>query len=204
LAGIQVWDTDFGMRMCIVICNDILFPEVVQQCGSLGADLVVWPAAWKGGRVLPALAMLNNFWIVNAPGPANIGKAYAVDNVGRVLSQDFFIYMDPNLKIIEIETEQVVLHNNFDVRVRQMLDKFPQVEIQYYDDTSEITVLQPSADVTNKTGFPVRALLRQYNVPTIRELSEWMRKYTNELRMTGKIVPADNPLFPPANNPNKY
>lgn len=50
-SGLQVWDTDFGMRMCIVICNDILFPEVTQQCASLGADLIIWPAAWKGRSI---------------------------------------------------------------------------------------------------------------------------------------------------------
>jgi len=200
--GVQVWDTDFGMRMCIMICNDIFFPEIAAQCGYLGADLVVWPAAWKGGRVLPAIAMLNNFWVVNAPGPANIGKAYVVDNIGRVLSQDEFIYMDPNLKIVEIETEQVVLHNNFRNRVDQMLAKHPEVVIQEYESTSELTILQPAPSL--QFGYPVRALVRQYNLPTFRELGEWMRKHINEARMMGEIIPPSNPVFPDPNHPHKY
>eukprot|EP01127_Copromyxa_protea_P018842 TRINITY_DN600_c0_g1_i6.p1 TRINITY_DN600_c0_g1~~TRINITY_DN600_c0_g1_i6.p1 ORF type:complete len:363 (+),score=46.91 TRINITY_DN600_c0_g1_i6:324-1412(+) len=124
--GVQVWDTDFGMRMCILICNDIFFSDLTAQCASLGADLVVWPAAWKGGRVLPALAMVHNIWIVNAPGPANIGKANVVDNVGRVVPEEDFVYMDRHTKIVELETEQVVLHNNFDGRIQEMLSSHPQ------------------------------------------------------------------------------
>jgi hypothetical protein len=43
--------------------------------------------------------MVNNVWIINAPGPADFGKANVADNVGRVVSEDQFIYMDPHLKV---------------------------------------------------------------------------------------------------------
>lgn len=52
-----------------------------------------------GGRLLSALAAINNLWIVNAPGPYNIGKPNIVDNVGRILSENHILYLDPNLKV---------------------------------------------------------------------------------------------------------
>jgi hypothetical protein len=108
---------------------------------------------------------------------------------------------------VEVETEQVVLHNNFADRVAQMLKENPEGRFGYYnflnlsvsiqgaEDISEITVLEPA----HKEGYPVRALLRAYNLPTIRELSEWMRKHTNEVRMKGEPIPTESPLFPDKN-----
>jgi len=191
--GVQVWDTDFGMRMCMIICNDIFFPELTQQCASLGADILIWPAAWKGGRLLPALAMVNNLWIVNAPGPYDTKRPWVVDNVGRIVGEENTIYIDANIKIVEIETEQVVIHTNFNGRISQLLSEHSQdVKVQDNYDASEIIILEPA----RASGYPVRALLRAYNVPTVRELAEWMRKYTNAKRMEGKAIPPSNPLFP--------
>eukprot|EP01126_Amoeba_proteus_P009768 TRINITY_DN1372_c0_g2_i18.p1 TRINITY_DN1372_c0_g2~~TRINITY_DN1372_c0_g2_i18.p1 ORF type:complete len:421 (+),score=65.86 TRINITY_DN1372_c0_g2_i18:206-1468(+) len=190
--GVKIWDTDFGMRMCILICNDISFPELIQQCSSLGADLLVWPAAWKGGRILSALALTKNIWVVNAPGPADFGKAYFSDNIGREIRQSQFLYLDNNLKIVEMETEQVAIHHNFAGRLGQMLsENAGDVRLETSWEETEIQVLVP-----HSPGFPVRALLRKYNLPTLRELSVWMRKHINQLRMQGKPVPKDQPLFP--------
>lgn len=47
--------------------------------------------------------MVHNVWIINAPGPYDIGKANMVDNVGRKLTDNDLIYLDPNVKVFNVK-----------------------------------------------------------------------------------------------------
>ena len=61
--GVGVFETDFG-RVAILTCFDAQFPEVWQQAAAAGADLVLWPSAYGGGRPIAAYAALYNYPVV--------------------------------------------------------------------------------------------------------------------------------------------
>src|SRR5260221_11143610 len=70
-----------GLRVGLLICYDIRFPEHARALVAPGADLIVVPAGWAAGRfkgedwvrLIPARAIENNVWVVAAdqvPDPA--------------------------------------------------------------------------------------------------------------------------------------
>ena len=59
-----VYDADFG-KIGFAICYDVNFPEVWEMLAAGGAELVVWPSAYSGGRSLMAHA-INHHYIVTS------------------------------------------------------------------------------------------------------------------------------------------
>ncbi len=60
-----VFETDFG-RIGIQICFDIQWPEGWRQLGEKGAEVVFWPSAFAGGRMLNAMAWMNRYCAVSS------------------------------------------------------------------------------------------------------------------------------------------
>lgn len=60
-----VFDTDFG-RIGIQICFDVNFPEGWQQLSDQNAELVFWPSAYAGGRILHAKAWEYEYYVVGS------------------------------------------------------------------------------------------------------------------------------------------
>ncbi|MBN1126002.1 MAG: carbon-nitrogen hydrolase family protein, partial [Sedimentisphaerales bacterium] len=58
-----VFDTDLG-RIGIQICFDVNWYEGWRHLSDAGAEIVFWPSAFVGGRMLNALAWMNKYHIV--------------------------------------------------------------------------------------------------------------------------------------------
>ena len=65
----KVFDTDFG-RLAMLICYDIGFPETARKMALLGADLLVFPAAWCERDC--------HSWLLNVPSRALENQVYSV------------------------------------------------------------------------------------------------------------------------------
>jgi hypothetical protein len=63
--GVTVYQADFG-RIGFAICFDVNWNALWERMSSLGAELVVWPSAYSGGRSLQAWATTYNYYIVSA------------------------------------------------------------------------------------------------------------------------------------------
>lgn len=63
-----VWETDFG-KVGAQICFDLNWPEGWSDLDEAGAELVVWPSAYAGGRPLAAQAFGNQRFILTATWP---------------------------------------------------------------------------------------------------------------------------------------
>lgn len=64
---VPVFQADFG-RVGFAICFDINFPEVWRRLADKGAELVIWPSAYSGGRLLQARAMDFHYYVVSSTG----------------------------------------------------------------------------------------------------------------------------------------
>ncbi|HLW77278.1 MAG TPA: carbon-nitrogen hydrolase family protein [Bryobacteraceae bacterium] len=62
---VVVCDTDFG-RLGLSICFDINWPGHWRALAEAGAELVVWPSAYSGGRLLQAHAIQNHYYILTS------------------------------------------------------------------------------------------------------------------------------------------
>jgi predicted amidohydrolase len=92
-----------GLRVGILTCYDVRFPELARTLATRGADLLVIPAAWASGlfkeehwvTLVRARAIENTIWVAAAdqvpdpaePGhgaPAGVGRSMLVDPLGTV------------------------------------------------------------------------------------------------------------------------
>ncbi|KAA5539590.1 carbon-nitrogen hydrolase family protein [Roseiconus nitratireducens] len=60
-----VFDTDFG-KLGFQICFDIEWLDGWQRLAKAGAEVVVWPSAFSGGRMINTMAALNRYVVVSS------------------------------------------------------------------------------------------------------------------------------------------
>lgn len=60
-----VFGTDFG-KIGAQICFDVNWPDGWRQLGDKGAEIVFWPSAFAGGRMLNAWACMNKYHVVTS------------------------------------------------------------------------------------------------------------------------------------------
>src|SRR4029077_19901038 len=92
-----------GLRVGLLTCYDIRFPELARDLVARGADLLVVPAAWAAGlykeehwvTLVRARAIENTVWVAAAGqvpdpdspptrAPTGIGRSMLVDPMGVV------------------------------------------------------------------------------------------------------------------------
>ncbi|HET6625350.1 MAG TPA: carbon-nitrogen hydrolase family protein [Nocardioidaceae bacterium] len=84
-----------GIRVGLMTCYDLRFPELARQLVTRGAELLVVPAAWVAGdrkvdhwrTLVKARAIENTVYVAAAaqPGPRYCGHSMIVDPFGDVL-----------------------------------------------------------------------------------------------------------------------
>lgn len=60
-----VFDTDFG-KIGAQICYDINWHDAWKRMKKSGAEIVFWPSAFNGGKMLGALAWMNKYCVVSS------------------------------------------------------------------------------------------------------------------------------------------
>jgi 5-aminopentanamidase len=94
------WVVDIGpMRIGVLICYDLRFPEVARICALEGADLIALPTNWPTGvefhpeLFAPARAAENHCYLLAADrvgterGTTFIGRSRLIDPDGRLLHE---------------------------------------------------------------------------------------------------------------------
>jgi len=95
--SLRIFETSFG-KIGLLICYDILFPELIRQLTLAGAELIFLPSAWRAvedfiwNTILPARALENTVFLA------------AVNRIGTDEEIDFFgesCVLDPQGKFLE-------------------------------------------------------------------------------------------------------
>ncbi|WP_417508281.1 carbon-nitrogen hydrolase family protein [Microbacterium sp.] len=91
----QTLDID-GLRIAMMTCYDLRFPEVARRLVDAGADVIVVPAEWVRGplkehhwtTLLAARAIENTTYVVAAdhPTPIGVGHSQIIDPQGVVIA----------------------------------------------------------------------------------------------------------------------
>ncbi|MDR1827536.1 MAG: deaminated glutathione amidase [Methylobacteriaceae bacterium] len=104
-----------GVKIGLMTCYDVRFPELARRLAVDGADVLALPAAWVRGplkeyhwqTLVTARALDNTCYVLAAGecGPRNIGASMAVDPLGVVFARageaPALIYADIDLKRLE-------------------------------------------------------------------------------------------------------
>jgi deaminated glutathione amidase len=109
-----------GLRVGIMTCYDVRFPELARALAVRGAELIVIPAAWKAGlfkeehwvTLVRARAIENTVWVAaacqvpdrSAPptsAPTGVGRSMLADPMGTVRAD---LGPFPGLTVAELDT----------------------------------------------------------------------------------------------------
>lgn len=109
-----------GLRVGLMTCYDLRFPELARSLAGRGADLIVVPSAWVAGRspeeharkqdhwrtLVRARAIENTVYVVavGQPMPRYTGRSLAVDPWGEVLVE---AGDDAEVLTVEVSAEAV-------------------------------------------------------------------------------------------------
>jgi len=137
-----LFDTDFG-RIGIQICFDCNWPRDWNHLKREGAEIIFWPSAFPGGRMLQGLAWMNRLYIVTAPytHPAAIYDISGdpVDESGK--------YQDSVSARLNLEKELFEVDYNLP-KVPRILEKYGEaVKIKYYHHEDWFTLESGSPDL---------------------------------------------------------
>ncbi len=118
-----------GLRVGLMTCYDLRFPETTRVLSARGADLVVCPAAWVAGprkvrhwqTLVTARAIENVAYVaaVGQPGPTYSGHSCLIDPRGDVVvsageDQEVLVGEVSRALVVEARTENPSLLNRRD------------------------------------------------------------------------------------------
>ncbi len=147
-------ETDFG-KVGMQICYDANFEEGWDNLRKKGADIVLFPSQFPGGRMLNYYARLHEYYIVSSTG----GDARIIDISGNDLdcSSEFVRYAWATINLEKVNVTTWPTRDNLPDLFKKYGDR---LRIKVWGNTSVITVesRDPQLKVLN--------VLEEFGIPT--------------------------------------
>ena len=161
-----VFKADFGI-FGIQICYDVHWNEAWKALRQQGAEIVFWPSAFSGGRIINTKAWQNKYIVVSSTG--EISKI--CDISGEVVAQTGI--WDRNLICAPVNLEKVFLHLwPFVQRFDEIKAKYGRkVRITNYHEEQWAVIESLSPDVR------IKDILNEFEIRTHEQLM-----YDSELK----------------------
>lgn len=120
-----VFQTDFGV--CgVATCFDVNFPELWAELESRGAELILWPSDYSGGRALQAHAMTHHYYIVSA---TRYGDTAVYDITGDELLYNRSCSV--TVSKVTLDLDRGLFHENFNMeKCANLLREQPGVFVE--------------------------------------------------------------------------
>ncbi len=148
-----VFKTDFGI-IGIQICFDINWTKEWNSLKEQGAEIVFWPSAFPGGRMLPSMAWLFKYYVVGCSwrDPATI---YDITGDLITSSGKYEHWACANLNL-----EKVFLEiTDYSKKLNEIKKKYgKEVYIRYFHDEDWVTIESRSPDLR------IKAILDEYKL----------------------------------------
>lgn len=165
-----VFKTDFGI-IGIQICFDCNWPNDWRSLKEQAAEIVFWPSAFPGGRMLYGLAWLNKYYIVGAP---YTNPALIYDMSGDLISKsgkwEGYAFAKLNLEKVLCEVDYNVPKVN-DIR-KKYGDK---VKIRFFHNEDWLIIESRSPDLTIQQIIDEFELMIHWDY--IKRAEEYQKKF---------------------------
>jgi len=167
--GAVVFDTDFG-RIGALICFDLNFEELIAEYKRQGAELLCFLSAFRGGAMVPSIALRNQCFIASAVPHEN---GMIVDPLGRVLAESSH-YGRITFARINLDSQIVHIDYNAD-RVRRLKEAYgPRVKVE---------TASPEAAYFLSSLHPdrsIEAMIEEFEIETLDDYLDRSREVRKE------------------------
>ncbi|MFC1563140.1 carbon-nitrogen hydrolase family protein [candidate division KSB1 bacterium] len=138
-----VFETDFG-KIGILICFDSNWPDKWRALKDSGVEIVFWPSAYEGGKLLNSLALNNHYYVVTCPW---ITPAKIIDITGEELFSSGRLQ---SWVCAPVNLDKELFHWDFHgKKVRSIQDKYGEkVDVKIYHPDGWFVLESRSPDVT--------------------------------------------------------
>lgn len=156
--GQKPFQTYFG-KIGVRICFDANWHDGWTNLVRAGAEIIFFPSAFPGGRILQSLALLNNVFVVPAIWTLHSG---VIDNTGRWVARTD---EDHWWTAATIDLERQVFHTDYQKEKAALIkeDYGDRVRVEMMENEGWF-VLEP---VDPEVSIP--AIMREYGLITFRE-----------------------------------
>ncbi len=167
-----VLDTEFG-KIGIATCFDIGFRPLWQKLEEKGAKAVIWTAAYDGGNLLDAYAVIHMYWVISC---VRTNHARVIDPVGREVAASA---RWDDICIADIDLDMEIFH------IDNQFNKIPEIR-NFYGDKVEIkTLSEENVFTISSKEIPMAEIKEKFNLITYKEYhenslivqKEWREKY---------------------------
>lgn len=157
-----VFMTDFG-TIGIQICYDCNWHDGWQSLRQQGAEIVFWPSAYPGGRVINARAFDNKYVVVTSTR----GRSKICDISGDEIAQTHTADENRNLICATVNLEKVIVNSWPNAKnLKEIKDKYGEkVKITSYEEEGWTIIESLAPDVR------VNDLMKAYKMMSFKELS---------------------------------
>jgi predicted amidohydrolase len=179
--GPLVFKTDFG-TIGIQICFDVNWREEWRRLKKEGAQIVFWPSTYPAGRQIPALAMLNEYYVVSSTR-SDSAHIYDISGVVLASSGEYQEWAGAALPL-----GKRLFETDYNAKkVQEIQQKYgSKVEVVWFHDSGWFTLASLDPNLT------VEDIIKEYG---LTPLDEYIARATKEIdqaraRADGKAQPA--------------
>jgi beta-ureidopropionase len=153
-----VIETDFG-KVGMQICYDANWPQGWEDLKKKGADIILFPSAFPGGRILNYFALRNNIYIISSAGI----NARIIDISGNDLdsTSEFVRYAWAGINMEKVNVTTWPTNGVLPDVFKKYGDR---LGIKVWDKTDVITI------ESRDPGLKVHDVLKEFEIPTYAEL----------------------------------
>lgn len=168
---VKTFDTDFG-RVGMAICYDIGWPDLWDELGRQGAEIVVWPSAYDGGFPLKTYAWRNFYYVVSSVWTWH---SRIIDVTGEPIASTSRF---SRLATAEIDLEKRVFHtdDNASRLLALTTELGRRVSIETFSE-EHIFTLQ-----SNDPALSVEEIIQQFRLEPFRAYHERAKRVQDQAR----------------------
>lgn len=155
---VPVFETDFG-KVGAQICFDVQWDSGWRQLQEQGAEIVLWPSAFAGGKMLAARAWQNQYCIVTSTAK-DASRIYDIDGTELANTNRWHPWA-----IATVNLEKALLHT------WPYVQRFPEILAKYGDSIRIYSHGEEEWSIIESRDpeLTVAKVMREFELKTLRE-----------------------------------
>ena len=171
-SDVPVFDTDFG-RIGILICFDINWQDKWATLSDKGAEIVFWPSAYPGGRLLSTYAALHNYYVVGSSLTRDPAQIFDIS--GDLMAESGTY---EHWTIARLNLEKIYCEIDFHLKkIKKIHQKYGEkIGVTFYHNEDRVLIESLSPDIT------IDQLKKEFDLLSYKDYIARATAYQNKFR----------------------